>query len=408
MVKNEGEYPNANNHKKSVPMKIMRYKSLLLSIFVVLPIMMNCMSPQIKLAEGVQYPIPENFSKIINGKQVSLYSLANENGIQVYITNYGGRIVSLLVPDKNGVFDDIVTGFHSVDEFIQSGEAYFGALIGRYANRIAGGSFELDGESYTLAVNNGPNSLHGGPGGFHNVVWDVEQHSDQSIRLKYLSPHMEEGFPGNLEVTVSYTLTGNDELLIDYVAKTDKPTVLNLTNHAFFNLAGEGSQTINNHMLKIYADQYTPVNENLIPYGMNESVAATPFDFRDYTRIGDRVDDPHQQIVFGNGYDHNFVLNKNPDSAGLELAASVYEPESMRQMDVLTTEPGIQFYGGNFLNGDEVGKRGEPYLHRTSFCLETQHYPDSPNQPEFPSTVLRPGETFKSKSVYRFSVRTDK
>ncbi len=381
--------------------------SSLVFIFVIGFFMMNCSSPQQKLADGVKHPVPENFSTVISGKQVSLYTLVNDNGIRVDITNFGGRIVSLLTPDKDGVFDDIVTGYHNIDGFVNSGEAYFGALIGRFGNRIANAQFSIDGNIYTLAINNGPNSLHGGPGGFHNVVWDAEQLDRQSLRLKYLSVDMEEGFPGILDVTVTYTLTNNDELHIDYFATTDKPTVVNLTSHAFFNLAGEGSQTINDHVLQILADRYTPVDETLIPTGDLEPVAGTPFDFRQYNRIGDRVDADHQQIAYGKGYDHNFVLNKTTGVTGTELAASVYEPVSRRKMEVLTTEPGLQFYGGNFLSGIEVGKRGEPYLHRTSFCLETQHFPDSPNQPNFPSTVLRPGETYETKTIYRFSVRTD-
>ncbi len=381
--------------------------SPLVFISVISFFMMNCSSPQQKLADGVKHPVPENFSTVINGKHVSLYTLVNDNGLRVDITNFGGRIVSLLVPDKDGVFDDIVTGYLDIDGFVNSSEAYFGALIGRYGNRIANATFNIDGETYTLVANNGPNSLHGGPGGFHNVVWDAEQIDAQSLRLKYLSADMEEGFPGNLDVTVTYTLTNNDEIHIEYFATTDKPTVVNLTNHAFFNLAGEGSKTINDHVLRILADHYTPVDETLIPTGVIEPVAGTPFDFRQYNRIGDRVDANHQQIEYGKGYDHNFVLNKTAGVSGTELAASVYEPVSGRLMEVFTTEPGIQFYGGNFLRGVEVGKRGEPYLHRTSFCLETQHFPDSPNQPNFPSTVLRPGETYETKTIYRFSVKTD-
>jgi len=368
---------------------------------------MSCSSPGQKLAEGVSYPDPENFSTVLNGNQVSLYTLTNKNGVRVDITNYGGRIVSLMVPDKDGVFDDVVTGYHSIDEFVHSTEAYFGAIIGRYGNRIANAAFSIDGETFKLAANNGPNNLHGGPGGFHNVVWDAEQIDNRTLKLKYLSPHMEEGFPGNLDVTVIYSLNDHNELRIEYTAITDQATVVNLTNHAFFNLGGEGDKTINDHILKIHAAHYTPVDETLIPTGEIAPVEGTPFDFREYRRIGDRVDAGHQQIAFGKGYDHNFVLGKAEGTSGLQWAASVYEPSSMRMMEVLTTEPGMQFYGGNFLRGVEVGKRGETYLHRTSFCLETQHFPDSPNQPGFPSTLLRPGEKYQTTTIYRFSVKKD-
>lgn len=369
--------------------------------------MTACNSSEQKLAGGVSYPDQEKFVATLHGKQIALYTLTNKNGLRADITNYGGRIVSLLVPDKDGVFDDIVTGYHSINEFVESSEAYFGALIGRYGNRIANARFSIDEQVYELTANNGPNSLHGGPGGFHNVVWDAEQINDQSLKLTYLSPHLEEGFPGNLQVTVIYSLTDNDELQIEYQATTDQKTVLNLTAHPFFNLGGEGNTTINNHMLKINASHYTPVNEHLIPTGEIAPVAETPFDFTDYTPIGKRVDDNHPQLAYAGGYDHNFVLNREPGSNDLELAASVYDPESLRLMEIFTTEPGIQFYGGNFLQGVETGKRGEVYLHRTSFCLETQHFPDSPNQPGFPSTVLEPGQIFQSKTIHRFGLKND-
>jgi aldose 1-epimerase len=362
-------------------------------------------TPSQKLAEGVQFPKPENFSKLWNGKEISLYTLTNQSGTRVDITNYGGRIVTLIVPDKDGVYDDVVTGYHTIDGYLESNEIYYGALIGRFGNRIGGAKFNLDGLDYFLTANNGPNSLHGGPGGFHNVVWDANQINAQTLELSYLSTDLEEGFPGNLNVKVIYTLTENNELHMDYEATTDKKTVVNLTNHAFFNLGGEGQKTINDHMLKINANLYTPVDATLIPTGNLESVNNTPFDFTEFTEVGSRIDSDHQQIVYGLGYDHNFVLDKGI-TAGPELAASIYDPKSGRQLDVYTTEPGIQFYGGNFLDGSDTGKRGEPYLHRTSFCLETQHFPDSPNQPGFPSTELNPGETYKSRTTYSFSVRT--
>ncbi len=358
-----------------------------------------------KYAEGVNFPTRANFSKTINGKEVKLYTLTNKHGLRADITNYGGRIVTLIVPDKAGVFDDIVTGYHSIDEYLASNEKYFGALVGRYANRIARGKFTIDDTAYTLAINNPPNHLHGGPGGFHHVVWDGEQIDNQTLKLHYLSPDMEEGYPGNLAVTVQYTLNDDNALLIDYLATTDKKTVINPTSHAFFNLKGEGNRTINDHKLKIFADHYTPVDETLIPNGVIAPVADTPFDFSRYTAIGERLDSDHPQLAYGKGYDHNFVLNKDPDIAGPQLAASVYDPVTGRKLEVLTTEPGIQFYGGNFLAGQDTGKRGEAYGRRTSFCLETQHFPDSPNQPAFPTTLLHPGETYESTTCYRFSAR---
>ncbi len=379
------------------------FKNVLL-IFIVIT-MTHCSPTDKQFAEGLVFPDPENFSTILDGKDVKLYTLTNKHGLRVDITNYGGRIVTLIVPDKEGVFDDIVTGYHSIDEYLASGEIYFGALIGRFGNRIARGKFSIDGKEYTLAINNPPNHLHGGPGGFHHVVWEGDQLDGQTLKLRYLSPDMEEGYPGNLDVTVQYTLNDDNELHIDYLATTDKKTVVNLTSHAFFNLGGEGNRTINDHRLKIFADHYTPVDETLIPTGAIEPVADTPFDFSGYTAIGERLGLDHPQLVYGRGYDHNFVLNKVPDVLGPRLAASVYDPATGRRMEVLTTEPGMQFYGGNFLTGEDTGKRGEPYGHRTSFCLETQHFPDSPNQPAFPSTLLRPGEKYESSTVYRFSVQ---
>ncbi len=360
---------------------------------------------RVQLAGGLVFPCEEDFSIMLNGKMTHLYTLKNENGLRVDITNYGGRIVSLIVPDRDGVCDDIVTGYHTIRQYLDSNEVYYGALIGRFGNRIANGRFSLDGREYTLDTNNGPNHLHGGSGGLHNVVWDGEQNSSQMLTLRYLSPHMEEGYPGNLQVTVQYSLNNENELRIDYFATTDKKTVVNLTGHPFFNLAGEGNRTINDHRLKILASHYTPTDDNQIPTGEIAPVAGTPFDFNEYTRIGDRIGSTHRQMVYGRGYDHNFVLDKtSPDSLLPEPAASVFHPETGRKMDVLTTEPGIQFYTGNFLDGSDTGKRGEAYHCRTSLCLETQHFPDSPNQPSFPSTLLPPGSKYESATIYRFSV----
>ena len=367
--------------------------------------MTHCSPTDEKYADGLDFPSRENFSKTIDGKEVTLYTLCNKHGLRADITNYGGRIVSLIVPDKAGVFDDVVTGYHSIDEYLASNEMYFGALIGRYANRIARGKFSINDTAYTLAINNPPNHLHGGPGGFHQVVWQGEQIDNQTLKLHYLSPDMEEGYPGNLRVTVQYTLNDDNALRIDYLAKTDKKTVVNLTGHPFFNLQGEGNRSINDHQLRIFADHYTPVDETLIPTGVIEPVADTPFNFSRYTAIGERLESDHPQLAYGMGYDHNFVLNKDPDIIGPQLAASVYDPVTGRKMEVLTTAPGLQFYGGSFLTGGDTGKRGEAYGRRTSFCLETQHFPDSPNQPAFPSTVLHPGEKYASATAYRFSVQ---
>lgn len=347
---------------------------------------------------------PEKFRTEINGKQTDLFVLSNEQGMQVAITNYGGRIVSWMTPDHNGDFDDIVLGFDSIEGYLNANEVYFGALIGRYGNRIAGGKFSLDGTEYTLATNNGPNHLHGGPGGFHNVVWDAEVLDEQNLRLTYFSEDMEEGYPGNLQVQVIYSLSDDNKLRIDYTAFTDQKTIVNLTNHAFFNLGGAAGGTINDHELMINADSYTPVDSTLIPFGENVSVQDTPFDFRQTKPIGRDLEADHEQLQFGMGYDHNFVLNKQNEGA-LTLAASVREPASGRVMNIYTTEPGLQFYGGNFLDGSDTGKEGKPYEFRTAFCLEPHHYPDSPNQEHFPSTVLEPGQIYHTVSVYELETR---
>jgi aldose 1-epimerase len=371
-------------------------------------IVIRCAAPEKKLADGVRLPDPQSFSSVIDAKKVGLFTLKNDSGMRVDITNHGGRIVSLLVPDKNGVFDDVVTGYHSLKEYLVTSQPYFGSLIGRYGNRIANGKFSIGNKEYQLPINNGPNHLHGGPGGFHSVIWETDPLADNSLRLSYLSPDGEEGYPGNLKVTVTYSLTNANELIIEYKAITDTPTVINLTNHAFYNLAGEGNRPIHDHLLMINADYYTPVNQNLIPTGIVDPVAGTPFDFTTLMPIGERIEEDHPQLVFGNGYDHNYVLNKNANTSDEpQLAATVIEPVSGRRMDVYTTEPGIQFYSGNFLNGSETGKRGEAYHFRTSFCLETQHFPNSPNQPNFPSTLLLPGETYQQVTKMVFGVQKE-
>ena len=349
-------------------------------------------------------PSPSAFQQTIDDKQTNLYFLKNNNGMQAAITNYGGRLVGLLVPDKDSKLTDVVIGFDSVQQYQSSTEPYFGATIGRYGNRIAKGKFTLDSKQYTLATNNGTNTLHGGKKGFQYVVWDAKQIGDSILELTYLSKDMEEGYPGNLHVKVIYTLTNDNELKLDYEATTDKKTVVNLTNHAFFNLNGQGSGTINNHVLMINADNYTPVDSTLIPTGKIEPVANTPFDFRKPTMISKNVDANDVQIKNGKGYDHNFVLNANKGT-GLNKAAIVTGDKTGIVMEVLTQEPGLQFYGGNFMQSKNKMKDGSMDDFRTAFCLETQHFPDSPNQPSFPSTVLEPGKVYKTNSVYKFSVK---
>jgi aldose 1-epimerase len=349
-----------------------------------------------------QLPKREDYQIIIDGKQTDLFVLKNNQDTVVAITNYGGRIVSILVNDKEGIQRDVVVGFDSVDGFIQSSEPYYGALIGRYGNRIARGRFSLNGEEYHLACNNGPNNLHGGIKGFQAVVWNVEEVTSNSIKLHYLSKDGEEGFPGNLDVHVVYSLNDDNELLMTYNATTDKATVVNLTNHAYFNLNGQGSGIIENHILQINAGHYTPVDDTLIPTGI-ETVKGTPFDFTHPIAIGARIDADDIQIKYGGGYDHNFVLNDA--NKAMKLAAKAYSPESGIVLEVITMEPGVQLYTGNFMNGDNIIKGGLRDNKRNAFCLETQHFPDSPNHPQFPSTVLNPGKHYHTETIYRFSVQ---
>jgi aldose 1-epimerase len=347
-----------------------------------------------------------NFSTMLNGHRIQLFTLSNSKGMRADITNYGGKVVALFVPDRNGQFSDIVQGFDDINGYLNAKEPYFGALIGRYGNRIAHGKFSLDGREYALATNNGAHHLHGGPKGFHAVVWEALQKDDQTLELSYLSPDGEEGYPGNLRVKVVYQLTEDNILRITYEAETDATTVINLTHHSFFNLSGDLGSSVNDHILSIYADAYTPVDEGLIPIGVIEPVDNTPFDFRRPKTIGKDLEREHPQLLYGKGYDHNFVLSKKSSSVdGLRQAATVSEPQSGRVMEVWTSEPGLQFYGGNFLNGGDIGKGGIAYPFRSAFCLETQHFPDSPNRQTFPSTLLRPGEVYKSSTEYRFDVQ---
>lgn len=345
-----------------------------------------------------------DFRKTIDGKQTDLYFL-HGGQLSTAITNYGGRIVSLCVPGRSGKLADVVLGFRSIGDYLHAKELFHGALIGRVGNRIAKGQFMLDGVNFNLPLNNGPNHLHGGPHGFHNVVWTVKSATDSSLILTYLSRDGEMGYPGNLNVDVCYTLSSKNELKIDYRATTDQATPVNLTNHAFFNLAGEGNGSINNQWLTINATFYTPINSTLIPLGQNVLVEGTPFDFRNAKPIGQdlNLQNKNMQLHNGLGYDHNFVLNKEKPGI-MTWAATVFDPSSGRKMKIFTEEPGLQFYGGNFIDGSDTGKSGKKYNFRESFALETQHFPDSPNHPNFPSVILRPGEVYQTSSVYRFSI----
>ena len=318
------------------------------------------------------------------------------------ITNYGGRIINLWTPDKNGDFADIVVGYESLAEYLKSNEIYYGTLIGRYGNRIAKGKFALNDSVYTLATNNKVNHLHGGVKGFNNVVWDAKRIDGQTLELTYVSPDGEEGYPGNLNVKVVYTLTNDNELKTEYWATTDKPTPVNLTQHSFFNLKGAGNGDVNDHLMQILADSYIPIDSTLIPFGEIATVEGTPFDFRKPTAIGARVNDDNEQLKYGGGYDHNWVLNKA--ETGLNYATKVVEPASGRTLEVFTNEPGIQFYGGNFMDGSDSGKGGKVFSYRGALALETQHFPDSPNQQAFPTTILNPGEEYYSVCVYKFGV----
>lgn len=350
---------------------------------------------------------PADFVDEIAGDSVGFYTLKNANGIEITFTNYGQRLVSLHTPDRNGKFDDVVLGYATLKEFVEN-RNYYGSVIGRYGNRIGKGTFSIGDITYDLAKNNGENHLHGGIKGFESVVWKVDNSSENSIAFSRMSPDMEEGYPGNLDVKVTYTLNDDNELKINYKAITDKATVVNLTNHSFFNLKGEGNGDITDHLVMINADAYTPVDDGLIPTGKIETVAGTPFDFRTPKTIGRDIDSDFEQLKIGKGYDHNYVINDAPKNEdGLKLTATITEPVSGRTMEVYTSEPGVQFYTGNFMNGSDIGKTGKPYLFRGSFCFETQHFPDSPNKPEFPSTLLNPGDVYDTDTVYKFGVATD-
>jgi aldose 1-epimerase len=341
------------------------------------------------------------YSATIDGKAVKLYTLKNKQGASVSITNYGGRVVSLMVPDKNNKLTDVVLGYDSVGAYRKKGEPFFGALIGRYGNRIGKGKFTLDGKEYQLQLNDGVNTLHGGTDGFFGKVWDARQVDSTKLELSYVSKDGEAGYPGKLDVKVIYTLTDDNALQIDYEATTDKTTIVNLTNHAYFNLNGEGDSTILDHELMIDANAYTPVDSTLIPTGKLQPVAGTAFDFNKAKLIGKQIGDNDEQLKFGKGYDHNFALTHHD---GKTPVAVVKSTKTGITLSVITTEPGLQFYSGNFLTGaDKDGKDGKSYPQRSAFCLETQHFPDAPNHPNFASTVLKPGETYKTSTTYKFS-----
>ncbi len=341
-----------------------------------------------------------DFQQVVDNKPVTLYILSNLNGLEMTVTNYGAKIVSLHVPDKNGKLTDVVLGHSSIDEYLKSQEPYFGAVCGRTGNRIAKGKFTLDGKEYSLAINNGPNNLHGGIKGFNAVVWDAKQIDNQTIELTYFSKDGEEGFPGNLTTTIIYKLTDDNTLDIRYQAITDQATIINLTNHSYFNLSGAGDPYIGDHLLTINADAYLPTDDTAIPYGKPEKVEGTPMDFRTPYEIGARINDHFQQLIFGKGYDHTYILNKKENE--LSFCAKAMSPKTGIVMDTYTTEPGVQLYTGNWMTGEFEAKKGKRYPMRSAFCLETQHFPDSINKPEYPSVVLRPGDTFKSQTVYKF------
>ena len=346
----------------------------------------------------------EDFQKEIDGKKTDLFILKNKCGNEVALTNYGGALLSIMVPDKDGKYANVVQGHDSIDHVVNSHEPFLSTLIGRYGNRIAGGKFNLDGKEYQLAVNNGPNHLHGGPTGYHARVWDAEQTDAQTVVMNYLSADGEEGFPGNLQMTVTFTFTDENELIIDYKGTTDKKTIVNMTHHGFFSLSGlaNPTATVDNNIVTINADWYTPVDEVSIPTGEIAPVEGTPMDFRTPHTVGSRIDEKFQQLIYGVGYDHCYVLNKK-EPGELTFAAKCVEPISGRVMEVYTTEPGVQVYTANWHNGFE-GAHGATFPARSAICFEAQHFPDTPNKGHFPSVVLNPGETYTQRTIYKFGV----
>jgi aldose 1-epimerase len=347
----------------------------------------------------------QDFNKEVDGKPVRLFILKNTKGMEVSVINFGGKIVSIHVPDRNGKMTDVVLGKSNIDDYMNEQEPYFGAICGRTAGRIAKGVFELEGKKYNLAINNGPNNLHGGIKGFNSVVWDAEQPDEKTLKLSYLAKDGEEGYPGNLSATVIYKLTDANALEIDYKITTDQTTIHNLTNHSYFNLSGEGDPYIGDHVLQINADAYLPTNEVAIPYGKTEKVEGTPFDFRTPHTIGERIDEKDTQLIFGKGYDHPFDLCKKDNA--LIVCAKAVSPKTGIVLEILSTEPCIVLYTGNYLDGDFTGKNGHHYPQRSAFCLETQHFPDSIHQPDYPTTVLHPGETYESQTIFKFSTQNE-
>lgn len=371
-------------------------------LLVMLTLLFSCSSNKKELISLLD---EKAFDTQLDGKKVALYTLQSGNGITLQVTNYGLRVVSLWVPDKNGKYADVAVGYESIDRYLNNtGERFLGPVVGRYANRIAKGTFSIDGNKYLLPINNNGQTLHGGLKGLDRVVWNVDSASKSAIYFSYLSPDGEEGFPGNLKINVAYILTPKNEFRITYKATTDKPTVVNLSNHSFFNLKGEAGGTITDHVLTINASNTTPIDSVLIPTGEIASVDHTPFDFRKPTTIGKRIAAKDQQLKNGLGYDHNWVLNKE-NKSGVQLAAELYEPTSGRLMQVYTDQPGLQFYSGNFFDGKTNGKYGKAIKYREALALETQKFPDSPNHPDFPSTRLNPGDTYTQVCIYKFAVK---
>jgi aldose 1-epimerase len=378
----------------------MTIRPILIGFFILVPGLLALTGFRLQAQSGKASTTRSEFGKLPDGHTIDRYTLKNRNGMEVQVLTYGGIVTSIRVPDRSGKLDDVVLGYDTMEPYIRN-PSYFGAIIGRYANRIANGKFTLDGMTYTLATNNRPNHLHGGTRGFDKEVWTVSSSSPGALLvLKYRSPDGEEGYPGNVDVQVSYTLTDKNELNIQYRATADKATPINLTSHSYFNLAGAGMRDVLDHELTLYADSFTPADASLIPTGVIATVQGTPFDFRTPARIGARINDSIEQLRQASGYDHNFVVRRK--NAGLVPAAKVLEPTTGRVLEVSTTEPGVQLYTANTLNA--VGKSGRTYGKYSAFCLETQHYPDSPNKQQFPSTILRPGVDWKSQTVYKFSV----
>lgn len=372
-------------------------KILLLSLTLVAGMIISCNQPT-KNKEMVRKDVFGSH----NGKEVYLLTLTNKPGNVIRITNYGAKITWIEVPDKKGKKENLTFGYDTFEETIK-GDMSFGSVVGRFANRIANGKFTLDGVVYNTPVNNGPNTLHGGPAGWHSVVWNTEVLKDSkfpAVKFTYVSPDMEEGFPGTVNVSITYTWTDNNEIIMDYTSSTDKRTIVNVTNHAYFNLHGAGNGNILDHVLTLKASAFTPVDSVMIPTGEIRPVAGTPFDFNTPHPIGERIGDKYDQLILGRGYDHNYILDNKE-----EIDVTVYEPVNGRMLEVITDQPGMQLYTGNFLDGTKMGHGGKPFIYRSGMCLESGHYPDSPNHADFPTTVLNPGETFKSTTIYRFSVK---